>query len=592
MSSVKFKNRPCDVQIEQAAQQQGLDEVISRIIAQRVDCHELPQLDAILNPTLRQVAPPDLLLGQEAASMRLVEAIVKKQTIGILTDYDVDGITSHALIYLALTEHFQVDKSLISHHIGHRIEDGYGISDALTNRILADDQQPQVIISADCGSSDHARITRLKQGGIDVIVTDHHAIPEQGVPQDAFATVNPTQINCSYPDASIAGCQVAWLVMSGVRNALVEAKHLPQNAPKLADLLDFVALGTVADAVSLKSTINRAVVRTGLALLNRRLRPAWQAMAIQLNKPTQAFDADDLGFQLGPRINARSRMADPYAALYYLLAPDLSTAQHYLAMLDEDNQNRKDTEKNMLIVAKAMAKEQVEQGLSGLVLSHDDFHLGVQGIVASRIVEQFGRPCVVMTQSTQPGAMTGSARTIERVHVRDVLQAVSDENPAIFKGFGGHKGAAGLTIDEGQLASFKTLFDQKVKAQVGGITLGPEILTDGALLPNQISLRMLDKINQLKPFGRGFMAPIFEGQFKIDQFRWIGKPAVHLALQCHMGNQTYKAIWFFAKAEPQDDFPHQPGDELQLAYRMNANHYRNNTTLQLHIVGVGQKGGG
>ncbi len=265
--------------------------------------------------------------------------------IGILTDYDVDGITSHVVIRRTLNELFGIPENRLHSLIGHRIHDGYGISLPLVERTLSLSPRPSLVITADCGSSDEPRIARLSEAGIDVVVSDHHALPTEGPPASAFATVNPTRDDCTYPDPTIAGCMVAWLVMSLTRSVLIEWGVLEPATPKLSPWLSYVALGTVADCVSLGGSVaNRAVVAHGLTLINRMEAACWRTMAQRLGADSVPFDAETLAFQMGPRINARSRLDDPYAALHFMLAVDDATAAGHLETLDQDNQSRKSIE--------------------------------------------------------------------------------------------------------------------------------------------------------------------------------------------------------------------------------------------------------
>jgi len=502
----------------------GLSELQARIIANRSDSSCLDK--ALVRPSLNVIAPPWQLADCVKAAKRLAQAIKEQQSIGILTDYDVDGITSHAVIYYALTNFFNVDKNLITSYIGHRIDDGYGISQGLVSKILANLDLPDVIITADCGSSDEERIKLLKQAEIDLIVTDHHAIPTTGIPSSAFAVVNPTREDCSYPDASIAGCMVSWLVMSQLRIELIDLGLIPTDSPKLSSLLDFVSLGTVADAVSLYSVINRAVVLSGLQIMNGLDRFSWQAMLQLLNK--SAFKVDDLGFQIGPRINARSRMSDPYQALVFLTAKDLAQASSSLGVLDQDNIQRRETEKGMLINARALAEQYLKKFAKTLVVYGDDFHPGVQGIVASRLVEDYGRPTIVFSPSSDPQVLTASARTINLVNIRNILQKMADSNDKILISFGGHKGAAGLKIKKENLSLFQTTFEKTVEMELSqDMQLYPTILTDGTLTSAQFSYDSIEQFELLQPYGRGFEAPCFNNVFEVHNLRQVGNEGQH-----------------------------------------------------------------
>ncbi|MCK5663452.1 MAG: single-stranded-DNA-specific exonuclease RecJ, partial [Thiotrichaceae bacterium] len=536
--------------ISAIAQKHSLSALQLKIVAHRISAEQANKaFEKIIAPSLSSIAPPSLLKEADSAVQRISQAISQGEIIALLTDYDVDGITSHAILYHALRDFFSVKKDNIQHLIGHRIDDGYGISQGLVDRILGDQKAlPNLIITADCGSSDEEQIARLKEQGIDVIVTDHHAIPEEGIPPSAFATINPTREDCPYPDSTIAGCMVSWLLMSHLRNHLIAHNVLAKDSPKLSTLLDFVSLGTVADAVSLRTPVNRAVVKVGLQVMNQLQRPCWQAIKQLLERDFQVFTAEDLGFQIGPRINARSRMSDPYMALHYLCAPTVQKSMQYLQELDKDNQTRKDTEKDMLAIAFSLAKEQLNNQHWSLVVYHQEFHAGVQGIVASRLMEKFGRPVIVLSPTHDSKKLTGSARTINRVNIREAIEQAAKIEPETVLSFGGHKGAAGLKLDSRKIEAFTIAFDQAVEQQLNApdIDLRPIIYTDGELAEEELSYETIAELRYLEPFGREFEVPVFEGDFEVQSIKAIGADGTHLMLDLATESHSFRAVWFKA----------------------------------------------
>ena len=579
-----FQARERNPVVYQHALNCGLSPLTAHIVACRVNGEV--NLPAIITPHPQYLSPPNLLKHSERAAQRIVEAIVQHQSIGILTDYDVDGVTSHAIIFRALTRYFKVPASQIAHFIGHRLKDGYGVSAALTQRILDLPQKPALIITADCGSSDEYYIAQLKQAGIEVIVTDHHAIPAEGIPASAYAVINPTQDDCPYPDATIAGCMTAWLLMAQVRQHLIQQQHLPATTPKLSALLSFVALGTVADCVSMASSANnRTVVQMGLQLINQFQEPCWIAIRELLNElkqPASLFTVQTLGFQLAPRINARSRMADPDAALRYLLADDTATARHYLNQLETDNKERRQVEREMVIQAKTQAQQQLQR--MSLVIHLQQGHAGVQGIVASRLVQTFGKPALILCpHSLDEQQLTGSGRSIPGLHIRQALQYIADHHPGFFIKFGGHKGAAGFTLDKTHLPLLVQWFEQAVIAQLGQQPLKPIILTDGKLDIDLIAPATVAELETLQPYGREFDAPVFEGQFKVQQLRAMGSPAVHLSLELQTPRNTHRAVWFSALEQESEAWPFQVGDTIVGAYSLTLNDYRGQQRLQLQL---------
>lgn len=557
-----FEARPLSQAVFDQALNLGATGLQARILAGRLSDSDAQHLEGVFEPGLKHLAPPSLLIDSEPALARLADAIQAGQSIGILTDYDVDGITSHLVLLTALRDHFSVPANRISSWIGHRIHDGYGISQGLVDRILESSQRPDVIITADCGSSDEPRIAQLSQAGIDVIVGDHHAIPSEGIPASAFAVVNPTREDCSYPDASIAGVMVSWLLMSGLRRQLIERGVLPASAPKLTDCLDAVALGTVADCVDLGgSAINRAVVRAGLSQMNRLQRPAWRSIARTLGEDAVPLDAETLAFQVGPRINARGRIDDPMVALHWILSSQDSDADRHLQVLTRDNEERKAIERRMVQACLPKALAQRDTGRFVVVVADDEGHPGVQGIVASRLTERTGLPSIVLAPAKDPDHYVGSMRSVPGVHARQALQDCAE----LLTRFGGHSGAAGLTLPKASLADFANGLHQAVAAQV---EQAPSIIRwhDGALDPERLGPELMTELAVLQPWGRGFETPKFVAKFEILAVRVVGKEPVHLSLEVASAHKSFKTVWFRALSEPGATLPVAVGDHVSLLY--------------------------
>lgn len=582
MDQPLFQPRTLNPLVLQQAEQMGLHPLLAKILAGRIT-GESVNLPGIVQPALKHIPRPALLKDCEKAAARLAQAVVNGERIGLLTDYDVDGITSHVVLYRALTELFRVPADHIHSLIGHRINDGYGVSAGLIARILEQEVLPQVIITADCGSSDEPRLALLKQAGIDVIVTDHHALPEAGPPASAYAVVNPTQSDCAYPDATIAGCMVSWLVMAQLREQLIQQGWLAADIPKLGFLLSYVALGTVADCVSLgDSAVNRAVVHSGLSLINRFDLPCWRTIRTLLRKEGELFDAGTLGFQLGPRINARGRLDDPYAALHYMLATTDQQAEHYLAILDQDNEDRKAIEQQMVQDAWQQVQPLLTEDYQGLAVFLEEGHAGVQGIVASRITQRTGKPSIVLCPALNPEHLSGSARSVEGLHIRDLLQQLHDEQPQLLVKFGGHKGAAGLTLNRALWSEFTAAFNRVVQQELAQRRLQPVIRIDDSLPPDQMTEGTWQRLQQLEPFGREFEQPCFSGVFLAEQLRPVGADQSHLQLLLSAGSQSFKGIWFKALAGGQQpDFTE--GDQIEVAYQLSINEFRGRRSVQLMV---------
>ncbi|MDI5919601.1 DHHA1 domain-containing protein [Halomonas sp. LR5S13] len=578
----RIQPRPRDEALYARAREEGLTELQARVLAGRLAGYQ-GELAPLVSPSLRHLAHPEKLADARRAAERIAQAVVDGEHIGILTDYDVDGITSHVVIRRTLVELFGVPEARLHSLIGHRIHDGYGISLPLVERTLGLSPRPSLVITADCGSSDEPRIARLRDAGIEVVVSDHHALPVEGPPASAYAVVNPTRDDCAYPDPTIAGCMVAWLVMSLTRGVLIEWGVLPEATPKLSPWLSYVALGTVADCVSLGgSAANRAVVTHGLALINRMEAACWRAMAARLGADSVPFDAETLAFQMGPRINARSRLDDPYAALHFMLAADDATAARHLETLDQDNQSRKAIEAEMAEEARALALPALTADEPAIVVFLASGHPGVQGIVASRLVQAFGRPALVLTPAAAPGMLTGSGRSIEGLHLRDALQRTFELAPEALPRFGGHRGAAGVGVPREHLAAFRTAFLHAVGEQLGDTELCPRIFTDGELASHQLGLATLDEVERLGPYGREFDAPLFQGEFLVEALRPVGADGSHLMLELSAGATSLKAIWFRALT-PGEVPAFGIGDRLRCAYKLNRNRWRGRESLQLMV---------
>lgn len=576
-----IKHRQSDDKVYNDCISKGLTPELACIVASRIKPTD--PLDDILQPNLRAIVSPEVFTDGEKAALRIAQAINNKKHIVILTDYDCDGITSHTVIKRAFLECFGYPEELLTSIIGHRVYDGYGITQSLVDKILALDTLPDIVITADCGSSDQKTIDVLKNKGIDVVVTDHHALPVEGHPVSAYATVNPNRVDCNYPDKTVAGCMVAWLMMSYVRAVLIHQEKLPKDAPTLTPLLSFVALGTVADCVSLgSSATNRAIVQRGLQFINQYAFPCWEAFVDMVGERAYPFNSETLGFQVGPRINACSRLNDPYAGLYFLMGKDVREADRFLQYLEADNDARKMTEADMVEEASKIAKEVMATHPNTLVVHLKEGHPGVQGIVASRLVQRYGIPVFVLTPG-KDGTLGGSGRSVDGVNIRDQLQLLSEKHPEVFVKFGGHSGAAGVTIHEALVDTFKSGFEETVTRYLDGRKLTPVVFTDGELTTKTISLDTYEKLQTLSPFGRGFDAPLFDGLFRIHEAKLVGQDKTHLSLTLGVSyGNTVKAIWFGA-VEPLAVSPYQIGDTLHCVYKLSKNTFRGNSTVQLMI---------
>ena len=589
----KIKKRKLNMEIERSCLKQGLHPLLASIIASRLQQDELDLTDILL-PKLAILDTPDAMQDIKKGAHRLAKAIINKEYIGIETDHDCDGQTSHAVIYYNLSVHFKHPLNKIYSYIGHRLNEGYGLSDPVADRILQDKPNASLIITADNGSSDEPRIKRLKEAGIDVIVTDHHEIPVEGGPKSAYACLNPAQSNCNYKDKYIAGCMVAWLLMVATRVELITLGYLTENAPKLIDSLDFVAVGTIADCVSMaQSKNNRAVVAYGLKYIQAGTRPCWRAIKLLLNNQITTVD---LAFRVAPLLNSDGRLATAFGSVSFLLAENDLIAREWITQLQELNKQRKIIQKNITIQGLKQAISQVKSNCKTVTIYLEDGHTGVHGISASRIKEYFGRPTAFFApRFNKPEILAGSIRGIDNFHVRNALQFIADLNNSLFITFGGHKGAGGVTLKRENFSTFVQLFEQAAKEQLGQAELGPIIWTDGELPKEWISLDTLQELNKLEPFGREFELPIFQTQAKLINFRTIGDGTharVILEIKDNKDdkgnkdnkNNIYNGVWFGMRQSIDEPITVNVGDNVVVAYSLRLNEFNGAKKCELQII--------
>ena len=574
--------REMDTQCYQSVCDAGVDPMVARILASRpLD----PRLnwERILSPKLKFLDHPQKLPDIDKACDRLLLAMENGEIIGIETDHDCDGQTSHAVLFCALTECLGYPPEKIRSYIGHRLKEGYGLSDKVVDRILIDDPRPTLIITADNGSSDEERIARLKSHQIEVIVTDHHEIPQEGIPLSAIAVINPIRVDSDYPDKYIAGCMVAWLLMAALRQKLIEKEGVER--PSLSHLLDFVAVGTVADCVSMaKSQNNRAVVAYGMKLIDNALRPCWQVLKPLLSQP---FSSEDLGFKIGPLLNSDGRLACAFGSVSFLLAPNQEVAAKWIVHLQEQNQDRKSIQDKMTRDAMTQASTQYLKGQRGLCLFLEEGHPGVHGISASRVKDAFGRPVIIFSPKVgEPETLTGSGRSVEGLHLREALQCIADQ-ASIIERFGGHQGAAGVSIKRVHFEQFSLLFEETVGKMIDNHQLGPKILIDGDLSGEKLSYDFIKKLyDQLEPFGREFEPPIFEVHAKVISFHSIGEKGVHLRVRLKTKEGEMEAVWFNARGSKEESWPIREGEIGQVIYSPRAQIFRHEKRLSCQIIHI------
>jgi len=574
---------PADPDTLREAQRLGLHPVVTRVLANRASRAGVAP-DWLLDFSVHSLDPPDGLPDIDVAAERIARAVVAGEVIALATDADSDGVNASAVLTRALTEHFGHPVDRVQHYIGLKLTEGYGLSDSVCERILTADPRPALVITADIGSSDGPRIARLAEAGIDVVVTDHHGIPLDGGPDAALAFVNPQRPGARYPDPLIAGVMVAWLVLWAVRRRLIELGHLPSRTASLGTLFSWVATGTVADVVSLaRSRNNRIVVRAGIPQIEAGTHPCWRALRSHLGDPDKPLTASDLAFGIGPRLNAAGRLHDAMAGVRFLLAEDDAAAALGVAVLNSTNEARRAIEKRLTIEALAAAEALVEAGRSALVVALIDGHAGVHGIVASRMMQAFARPAVCLSaQQGMPGILSGSCRSIDGLPMLEVLQALERAEPGLFLKYGGHAGAAGLTIEEGRMAGFEAAFEREVARRLDGIALNPRIAVDVDVVPGELGWPLLDGLAAIGPYGREFPEPVLRSLFMVRAAREVGADGGHWKLTLSHGSQRVDAIWFNAGR----DCPVPVGAEALLVFTPEANWWQGQRRLQIRIQGL------
>jgi single-stranded-DNA-specific exonuclease len=558
-----------------------LPPLTARIIASRAFNPEIA-LKTWLKPGLQSLDSPQAMADLPKATQRLIQAIENKEVIGLETDHDCDGQTSHAVLYLALTEYFHHPKEKVRSFIGHRMQEGYGLSEPLMQRILNDSPRPSLVITADNGSSDEPRIKKLLEAGIDVIVSDHHAIPQEGVPKSAFAVLNPTRDDCGYPDPLVAGCMVAWLFMAYTRSELIKQAKLPANAPSLAQLLDFVAVGTIADCVSLSRSINnRVVTRYGMHLLSQFKRPCWRAIRDEVSK---TVSSEDIGFRIAPLLNSDGRLETAFNSVSFLLSDTDGEALNWVKQLIETNKARKVIQNKITKDATQGACEINTLHKKSICVFLEDGHAGVHGISASRIREAFGKPTFLFSpKANDDSLISGSGRSTDDCHLRHALQYMADNHSDLLDKFGGHQGAAGVTIKKENFDAFANAFEQAVNEQIKE-DLHPIILTDGPIDDFGIHVDEFIQIQRtLEPFGREFDAPVFELEGQLINLTWMGADKTHARFQVLSQGQYYACVWFNAREDESQEVHVASMMQVRIVFTLQVDTYRYPASLKCFV---------
>lgn len=537
------------------------------------------QTDIELQYQLAHMLKPNFK-GLEDAVNILVDAVVAQARIMTIGDFDADGATSSALAVLALRA---MGLSNVDFLVPNRFEYGYGLTPEIV--AVAAAQQPDVIITVDNGISSIEGVRAARDLGIAVIITDHH-LPAKELP-DADAIVNPNQPGCPFPSKNLAGVGVIFYVMNALRGALKEMGWFAESGipePKMANYLDLVALGTVADVVPLDHN-NRILVAQGLARMRAGVaRPGIMAMLEVAGRQPQRLVASDLGFAIGPRLNAAGRLDDMSLGIHCLLCETPALAREMAVQLDELNRDRKAIESGMQQEAMTMLQKVLnadEQALPwGLCLFDDTWHQGVIGILASRIKDRYHRPTIVFADAGD-GLIKGSARSIAGLHIRDALDAVAARYPDLLHKFGGHAMAAGMSLEREKFSAFSAAFDEEVRRQLTSDDLQAIIVSDGELSLQEFNLAIATQLRDAGPWGQHFPEPVFDGEFFLLQQKLVGDKHLKMTLSLNKtGQQIIDAIAF--NIDPKM-WPNSQAQRVRMAYKLDINEFRGNTNLQLLV---------
>lgn len=524
------------------------------------------------------------LHGMAQAVDLLEQALRNNQRIIIVGDFDADGATSSALSVLAFK---MLGCKNVDYLVPNRFDDGYGLSPEVVDQALA--KGVEVIMTVDNGVSSLSGVAYAKEKGLTVVVTDHH-LPGDILP-NADAIVNPNLNECGFPSKALCGVGVAFYLMLALRAQLRATDWFTQQnipEPNLAELLDLVALGTVADVVALDGN-NRILVHQGLQRIRAgRCRPGIQALIEVANRDPQKIVTSDLGFALGPRINAAGRLDDMAFGVELLLCDNIQSARRMATELDGLNQTRKEIEQGMKEEALAICerlKFSANDMPYGLVLFQKDWHQGVIGILASRIKEKFHRPVICFADAGNE-QIKGSCRSIPGLHMRDVLDLIDTQNPGMIAKFGGHAMAAGLTIDTKQLDAFSRAFDQAVRNELGEDELKGVLLTDGELEANEFNLDTAEMLRAGGPWGQQFPEPTFDGTFRLLHQKLVGGKHLKMMVEPLHGGSVIDAIAFNVDLKR---WPDASVQQVELVYRLDINEFRGNRSVQLMIEHLAAK---
>ena len=563
MQNIQIKQRPFLTRPEQF---QGVSPFIAEILARRG-----VQSEQELDLKLKYLLAPKMK-GLDQAIQIIDQAIDEHKKIVIVGDYDADGATSTSLMILALREM----GANVHYLVPDRFKYGYGLTPKIAD-LAFERYQPDLLITVDNGISSHAGVEQAQAHGMQVIITDHHLTTKE-TPK-AEAVVNPNQLGCTFPSKALAGVGVAFYVLANLSS---HRGKLGKLTAKMPQYLDLVALGTYADVASLDYN-NRILVDAGVKRIQQnQCRAGISALLDIAGRDPAELKASDLGFVLGPRINAAGRMETMDIGIECLLAADMQTTYALARQLNDLNLERRQVESQMkqeaLLALEGLQLDQ-DNLPAALVMFEEHWHQGVIGIVAGRLKEQFHRPSIIFAADKDGIHIKGSARSIDGIHIRDSIEKVAEQYPHLVSHFGGHAAAAGLTIQKQHFEEFKQIFTQLI-AQSEDELFQATLWTDGELPSQAFQIQTVDTIEALGPWGQKFPSPVFEGQFQILDYRWLKE--VHLKLKLALENgQSVDAIAFNAL----NKFNFDPMQKtVRIVYELDKNQFNGNVSLQLRML--------
>ncbi len=532
-------------------------------------------IETFFNGSLKALRNPFEISDMEKAAERIAKAVMNHERICIYGDYDVDGVTATALMYIFLMQ----CGANVSYYIPNRLEEGYGLNKEAVKEIAA--RKTNLIITVDCGISATQEVLEASMQGMDIIITDHHQ-PSKELPVAAYAIVNPMREDDTYPNKTLAGVGVAFKTVMAIRFVLKKYDFFKQEVPNIRNLLDIVALGTIADVMPLVDE-NRIFVRHGLELMsgeNVRIGIDELKKTVESLAVSKKMKTSNIGFQLAPRINAMGRMASSDKSLKLLVTQNRNEAKQLALELDNENKYRQMIERDILQQTyDLIEKNRYAELRAGLVIASDNWHPGVIGIVASRVVDKYFKPTVVLTEDN--GIYKGSARSIPGFHLYEGLSSLSD----ILISFGGHKYAAGVKLEKKNLEEFRNRFDEVVKYSLKEEDFIPEIYIDAEIDSKDITYEIMQWLEKLEPYGHGNKEPVFfmRNVFKYQVESFVGKDLNHLKCFFEKNGLIFDAIGFNMKEYKS---LMAENDKFDILFSLVHNIWKNTKTIQLNLKDI------